>query len=59
MGSDEAGWKVSYLGWKDFQKAVLSGTGGTWDSLMKGDLVMGGMDFSIDFLYVSVSFCAH
>jgi outer membrane protease len=51
MASDEDRWKVSYLSWKVFQKAVLSGQGITWDSMMNADLVIGGMDFSIDFLY--------
>jgi hypothetical protein len=51
MAGDEARWKVSYLSWKVFQKAVLSGKGVMWDSMMQADLVMGGMDFSIDFLY--------
>ena len=51
MASDQALWDVSYLSWKVFQKAVLSGKGVTWDSLMNADLVIGGMDFSIDFLY--------
>ena len=51
MSSQEDEWEVSYLPWRDFRAAVLSGKGDRWNSLMKGDLVMGGMDFSIDFLY--------
>lgn len=43
-------WVVSYVSWKTFRKAVLSGKGKVWDEMMNGDLVMGGMDFTVDFM---------
>ena len=56
MGSDDGQWKVSYLSWTDFQQAVFSEKGTLWDKMIKGDLVIGEMDFSIDFLYFFLSF---
>jgi hypothetical protein len=50
MSERQEQWNISYLGWDAFRRAVLSGQGQIWDEMMKGDLVIGGMDFSIDFM---------
>jgi hypothetical protein len=47
-------WDVTYLNWRTFREAVLSGEGEVWDGLVQGALVIGGMDFAMDFMYLPV-----
>lgn len=47
---DEKDWKVTYVSWKDYTDAVLEGKGEMWNSFEKADLIIGGMDFSCDFM---------
>lgn len=42
------------MSWEAFRKAVLSARGDTWDDMRNGDLVVGGMDFAMDFMYLSL-----
>ena len=44
-------WNLTYLSWRSFREAVLRGKGDLWDGLVESDLVIGGMDFAMDFLY--------
>ena len=47
---DDMEWSVTYVTWDDYTKAVLKGTGEMWVSFEKADLIIGGMDFSCDFM---------
>lgn len=47
----EQNWEVSFVTWKEYKNAVLQGEGEMWDKFEMGHLIIGGMDFSCDFLY--------
>jgi hypothetical protein len=53
MMENESKWSVSYLSWKAFRKAMLRPQGEIWEKMTNADLVIGGMNFSIDFMYLS------
>jgi hypothetical protein len=43
-------WQVKFLSWKVFSKAVITQKGATWDLLNKADLLIGGVNFTNNFL---------
>ena len=43
-------WNLTYVSWQDFSHAILAMEGDLWTQMVKGDLVIGGMDFHSDFL---------
>jgi hypothetical protein len=47
---DEKGWNVTYVSCEDYTEAVLKGEGEMWTRFEKADLIIGGMDFSCDFM---------
>lgn len=47
----ENGWELEYVGWEDFKRAILKGGGLLWERLQRCHLVVGGMDFTIDFMW--------
>jgi len=43
-------WQVKFLSWKVFSKAVITQKGATWNLLNKVNLLIGGVNFTNDFL---------
>jgi len=43
-------WDLRYVAWREFRTAILEREGELWREMEDGDLVIGGMDFSIDFM---------
>ena len=43
-------WDVKFLKWKVFSKAVIDQRGSTWDLLNKANLLLGGVNFTNNFL---------
>ncbi|KDR67503.1 hypothetical protein GALMADRAFT_216368 [Galerina marginata CBS 339.88] len=50
MKKQEAWWDVTYVSWPAFKEAILQTAGPLWTDLRQGDLVLGSIDFSCDFL---------
>jgi hypothetical protein len=47
---DGTQWEVTYVSWEDYTKAVLEAKDEMWISFEKADLIIGGMNFAIDFM---------
>ena len=45
-------WDVNYFAWKDFSNAIITHEGQIWEKCISADLVCGGLDFSLDFMWV-------
>jgi hypothetical protein len=50
MKENQDKWEVIYLGWKEFSKGIISREGQVWDLLIQADLVIGGINFTSNFL---------
>ena len=46
-------WNVSLMQWSAYKRALLFQKGKEWDRLMEAELVIGGLFFTVDFLYIS------
>jgi hypothetical protein len=45
--------QLTYMNWEKYKIAMLKRTGNNWDTLTGADLVIGGLNFSMDFMWVS------
>lgn len=45
-------FKVKYLNFADYQKALVMRENASWQLLLGADLVIGGVEFGDDFLYI-------
>ncbi len=43
-------WDVRFVGWKDFAEAVVSREGDIWNLLTNTDVLIGGVNFTSNFL---------
>jgi hypothetical protein len=44
--------QLMYMNWTKYKMAMLERTGLNWDTLTGADLVIGGLNFSMDFVWV-------
>ena len=42
------------MNWDKYKTATLKRAGNNWDTLTEADLVIGGLNFSTDFMWVSL-----
>lgn len=43
-------WSVRFLNWKSYSNAVLTQKGSAWNILSNANLLVGGVNFTNDFL---------
>jgi len=46
-------WDLRLMEWKDFSTAVVDQEGSQWDLICQAHLVIGGVDFSDNFVWVT------
>ncbi|KAM6491891.1 hypothetical protein JOM56_012529 [Amanita muscaria] len=44
------GWKVTKMTWETFKKALLTAEGPAWRLCLEADCIVGGADFTVDFM---------
>jgi len=57
---DPTNWEVTLLSWKTYLQFLTTCDSESWDLLWNfTDLIVGGLDFECDFLYVIQSYRCH
>jgi hypothetical protein len=51
-------WDVRFMSWNDFSEGVISRDGNVWNILTSADLVIGGVNFTGNFLWATFLPCA-
>ena len=46
--------QLTYMNWERYKSATLERAGHNWDTLTGADLIIGGLNFSIDFMWVTL-----
>lgn len=52
MEEKEDRWEVKYLSWDDFRDATVLRKGSYWDRLKQADLIIGGINFTSNYMWV-------
>jgi hypothetical protein len=51
---DMSSWfQLAYMNWERYKSATLDRAGSDWDSLTGADLIVGGLNFSMDFMCIT------
>jgi hypothetical protein len=53
MREHQEKWDVKFVNWKLFSEAVISQDGNLWNILTSADLVIGGVNFTGNFLWAT------
>lgn len=46
--------QLTYMNWEKYKSATLERAGHNWDTLTGADLIIGGLNFSLDFMWVTL-----
>jgi len=58
MKEEQKAWQfnLEYMSWWNYKNATLGRVGQDWDTLKRADLIIGGINFALNFLYVAPDF---